>query len=82
MEYVNYERDIVEKYEVELVDWTYPTWTCSNKMSNNPTDLEVLLSALHCGECRFVNLTNEPVKARHGERMRQIEAGKLPAPNQ
>ncbi|CAL1697547.1 unnamed protein product [Somion occarium] len=64
MKYVNYERDIVQRYGIELQGWTHSEWTTPRKMSTSLPPLETLLHALRTDQCRFVKLTKAQLDAR------------------
>ncbi|CAL1708806.1 unnamed protein product [Somion occarium] len=64
MQYIKYEKDIVQRYGIELQGWTHSEWTTPRKMSTSLPPLETLLNALRSDACKFVKLTKAQLDAR------------------
>jgi hypothetical protein len=56
MEYVCYQRAIVEHYNIKLVGWTHNQFKSLGEMRNAIGPLQELCDALVDGHCKFVRL--------------------------
>lgn len=77
MQYVNYERDIVLRFGIELIGWTHPTWINPSELSTSLPPLQALLDAIKSGTCKFVRLTHGDRKVREAEYYKKVEAGEI-----
>ena len=77
MQYVNYERAIVLQLGIELCGWTHPVWANPSELSTSLPPLQMLLDAIKSGNCKFVELTREELKAREKEYQRKVQAGEI-----
>ncbi|KAF8163728.1 hypothetical protein B0H34DRAFT_650411 [Crassisporium funariophilum] len=57
MAYEKYEIDIMQKYKVKLVGWTFGTKIVSPYNIHSVGDLRTLTEALRSGSCRWVNMS-------------------------
>ncbi|KDQ59366.1 hypothetical protein JAAARDRAFT_46817 [Jaapia argillacea MUCL 33604] len=80
MQYVNYECDIIQKYEIILEGWTHEKFVNLSKLSDALEPLQNLLDALHKGTCKFIKLSTAQQEQRHEEFNARVEAGKAEAP--
>lgn len=75
MKYVDYEEQVIFKYGVELVGWTFDRFVCPSSLSTSLPGLMKLFGAINNGECKFVKLSPLEVKKRREERDKQIGNG-------
>lgn len=74
MNYENYERQIVERFGVELVGWPLHGSVCQpGKLTID--DAVILRRALGCGDCKWVKLTHEQVETRKDNNQRHHADG-------
>ncbi|KAH9929137.1 hypothetical protein B0H21DRAFT_826223 [Amylocystis lapponica] len=78
MNYVNYEKEIVLKYGVELHGWTHEKFANPSNLSTSVSPLRILLDAIEQGECRFVRLTATERAAKEKDYDRRAAAGEVP----
>lgn len=64
MNYINFECDIVARYGIDLVGWTYEKFVNPSEMSTSLPPLQKLYTALEDGSCHFVKLTPTEHKER------------------
>jgi hypothetical protein len=77
MQYINYERAIVLRLGVELQGWTHPTWANPSELSTSLPPLQALLDAIKHGNCKFVRLSREELKAREADYHKKIQTGEI-----
>ena len=77
MNYLNFERDIVVKYGIDIVGWTYETFINPSEMSTSLPPLRKLSDAIKDGTCRFVRLSQSEHRAREKEYFRKVDAGEV-----
>lgn len=80
MEYVHYHRDVVKKYDVELLNWPHHIFACPSSLGNSFPVLERILSALQNGDCKFERITPERVMELDVQYEADIAAGIKPGP--
>jgi hypothetical protein len=66
MNYVNYDKEIVERYKVKLVGWTYERFVNPSHIGT-VTDICKLRDALKSGECKWVKLNQHELQAHLDE---------------
>ena len=64
MNYINYERKIVERLGVALHGWPFKGRVCNPSKVGGTAEVEKLLSALKDEKCKWVKLTAEELTAR------------------
>lgn len=69
MNYTNYDMNVVQKYSVKLVGWTYTRFVSPHDI-HTIDDIRVLLAALRSGACHWMRLT----KAQISTHAKEIEA--------
>ncbi|KAJ6608429.1 hypothetical protein B0H10DRAFT_2067914 [Mycena sp. CBHHK59/15] len=79
MQYINYEEDLVHRYGVIIVGWTFDKLISPSDMSTSLPALQELLNALKSGKCHFVKLTPEELKERKAKFRADIAAGLVKA---
>ncbi|THG93050.1 hypothetical protein EW026_g8073 [Hermanssonia centrifuga] len=82
MQYVNYERDIVQRYHVKMVGWTHEKFVNVSDLGNSLELLETLWSALRNGKCKFIKISAAEATAMKDRTREAIEAGDAPPPKQ
>ncbi|KAH9831717.1 uncharacterized protein C8Q71DRAFT_861410 [Rhodofomes roseus] len=77
MNYVNFERDFVVKFGIDVTGWTFDKFINPSEMSTSLPPLQKLISALKDGSCRFHRLA-EPERSRREEAYnRKVLAGEV-----
>lgn len=80
MQYIQYDRDIVQVYDVKLVGWTHPKWCSPSNLGSNEGQLITLNNALGSEDCKWVEV-NDKEKANHKvEWGNRVESGDVRAP--
>ncbi|KIL54458.1 hypothetical protein M378DRAFT_54725, partial [Amanita muscaria Koide BX008] len=79
MQYARYEEDIIHRYGVELVGWTFDKIVNPSQLSSSIGPLRELHDALKGGSCKFIQLEASEVKMRIATHREKIRTGKLPA---
>jgi hypothetical protein len=79
MNYINYEEAIVQRYDIELVGWTYDKFVNPSEFSSALGPLRTLIDAINAGECKFVKLKPEERQKRLETYKAKITAGELKA---
>ncbi|KAJ7027670.1 hypothetical protein C8F04DRAFT_1266774 [Mycena alexandri] len=77
MAYVWYEEDIVHKYGVILVGWTFPELVNPSELSTSLPALQKLHDAIKDNSCRFVKLTGEERADRIAKWKDDVAAGRM-----
>ncbi|OBZ67744.1 hypothetical protein A0H81_12133 [Grifola frondosa] len=75
MNYVNYERDIVLHYGIQLVGWTADKFSNPSELSNSLGPLQKLKNALENGDCRFERLSTTELAERQKKFDEKVDAG-------
>ncbi|TFY52520.1 hypothetical protein EVJ58_g9971 [Rhodofomes roseus] len=77
MNYVNFERDFIVKFGINVTGWTFDKFINPSEMSTSLPPLQKLLSALKDGSCRFYRLP-EPERVRREEEFnRKVLSGEI-----
>ncbi|KAJ7797421.1 hypothetical protein B0H14DRAFT_57681 [Mycena olivaceomarginata] len=76
MSWVWYEEDIVHKYSIILVGWTFPELANPSTLSTSLPALQELHDALKNGACRFEKLTPEKLADRKKNWLADVNAGR------
>lgn len=80
MQYVHYDRDIVQAHGVKLIGWTHPTFCTPSNLGSNEGHLITLNNALVSGACRWVSV-NQEGRADHAEEWAErLRNGEVRAP--
>ena len=66
MNYVNYEDNIVRRFRVKIIGWTYSAFVNPADI-NTITDIRTLRDALKTGACHWVSLSTQELKDREQE---------------
>jgi len=74
MNYVNYDTQIIQRYQVKLVGYTYQEFTSPYNISV-VDDLRLLRDALQCGLCCWIRLTKGEVSKHTAEMSSRVAAG-------
>ncbi|THG93298.1 hypothetical protein EW026_g7903 [Hermanssonia centrifuga] len=82
MQYLNYERDIVQKYHIKMVGWTHEKFVNVSELGNSLEPLEKLWNALKNGTCKFVKISSTEVATRQERTRQAVVAGEVAAPKQ
>ncbi|KAJ7482798.1 hypothetical protein B0H11DRAFT_2193174 [Mycena galericulata] len=77
MQYVWYEEDIVLKYGIILVGWTFPEIVNPSELSTSLPGLQELYDAIKNDTCKFEKLSSEAKKARRAKWAADVEAGRM-----
>lgn len=77
MQYVNYEEDVVHKYDIELVGWTPDKWCNPSDLTSSLATLRPLLNAIKDGSCKFVTIPPADLKVRRAKYDADIAAGRI-----
>ncbi|KAJ7726207.1 hypothetical protein B0H16DRAFT_1735740 [Mycena metata] len=77
MAYVWYEEDIVHKYGVILVGWTYDEPVNPSELSTSLPGLQKLYDAIKNDSCKFVKLTGEERVQRIADWKADVAAGRI-----
>lgn len=56
MNYSNYDMQVIQKFQVKLVGWTYNKFLSPFEI-NTIDDVRTLVQALRCGRCHWVRMT-------------------------
>lgn len=59
MHYKNYEEAIVQRYDIELIGWTYNKFINPSELSTAIEPPHKLLDVINNGNCKFVKLMKE-----------------------
>jgi hypothetical protein len=76
MSWVWYEEDIVQKYSIILVGWTFPELANPSTLSTSLPALQELHDALKNGDCHFKKLTPEELADRKKNWLADVNAGR------
>ncbi|KAJ6612564.1 hypothetical protein B0H10DRAFT_1952250 [Mycena sp. CBHHK59/15] len=76
MQYVHYREDIVLIQGIELIGWTADKFMSPSGLSSLLTVLTTLRDVLKNGDCKWVKLEPEDLKARKAEWRADVAAGK------
>ena len=77
MAYKDYEGKIVVGYGVVLEGWTHSVFAAPSSLPKSMGPLQVLLNALHSGECYFRRLTGAELAARQADYSQKLKEGKI-----
>ncbi|KAJ7164604.1 hypothetical protein C8R43DRAFT_946420 [Mycena crocata] len=77
MQYVWYEEDVVQRYSIKLVGWTYPELVNPSELSTSLPGLQALHDALKNDTCKFVKLNKEQLAARKESWLADVAAGRI-----
>jgi hypothetical protein len=66
MNYVNYDDNVVRRYRVKIVGWTYSVFVNPADI-NTITDIRTLRDALKTGSCHWVSLSTQEMKDHEQE---------------
>ena len=77
MQYVNYEKGIVQQYGVELIGWTHDKFTNPSKLSTAVEPLCKLLNAIKGGDCKLIKLTVKEHKKRLETYRAKVHSGEV-----
>ncbi len=80
MQYINYERDIVQKYHVKMIGWTHEKWVNVSDLGNSLEPLETLWNALQEGKCKFVQISTTEANTKAESVRNSISAGQAAPP--
>lgn len=80
MEYKNYHRDIVVRYQIELVGWPHSKFQSPGSLGTSLPLFVSILDALESGECRFVELTPEALETLDVKYRADVAAGIIAGP--
>lgn len=80
MEYKNYHRDIVLRYQIELVGWPHPKLQSPGSLGTSLPLFLTILEALENGDCRFEVLTPEGLDALDIKYKADVAAGIVAGP--
>ncbi len=80
MQYLNYKRDIVQKYHVKMIGWTHEKWANVSELGNSLEPLETLWNALQEGKCKFVQILATEANARAASVWNAIATGQAAPP--
>lgn len=72
MNYINYDTQIMQRYQVKLVGYTYHEFTSPYNIAT-VDDLRLLRDALRCGSCCWIRLTKGEV-SKHAKEIANREA--------
>ncbi|KAJ7765463.1 hypothetical protein DFH07DRAFT_955705 [Mycena maculata] len=75
MQYVWYEEDIVHRYSIVLLGWTFPQLVNLSELSTSLPALQELYDALKEGRCFFKKLTMEELATRKEDWLKDVKAG-------
>ena len=64
MNYTNYERAVVERHGVALINWPLPGKVQNPGKVGGRNQVETLLNALKSGKCKWVSLSEEELRKR------------------
>ncbi|KAJ7743273.1 hypothetical protein DFH07DRAFT_750021 [Mycena maculata] len=81
MQYVWYEQDIIQKYSIILVGWTFPELVNPSKLSTSLPALQELHDALKGGKCDFKRLSRDELEKRRATWEANVAAGRVEAKN-
>ncbi|KAJ7783596.1 hypothetical protein DFH07DRAFT_685027, partial [Mycena maculata] len=81
MQYVWYEEDIVHKYLIVLLGWTFPELVNPSELSTSLPTLQELHNALKEGTCYFKKLTAQELEAHKADWLKNIKAGVIERKN-
>jgi len=74
MNYVNYDRKVINRYQMKLVGWTYHEFKSPFDI-HTVDDVCTLLEALQCGRCHWVRMTKGDMGHHRDEVDKRIAAG-------
>lgn len=77
MQYTRYEEDIVLRYGVELVGWTYENFVNPSELSTSLGPLTTLFNALKSGECKFIKLSLTELREREAKHRAKETSGEV-----
>src|ERR1700690_215954 len=80
MHYVQYHKEVVQRYGIKLVGWTHPSFINPSEMSTSLPPLQALLDAIESGSCEFVRLTPDQKKEENGKYREKIRPGEIIVP--
>ena len=72
MNYPNYDMNVVQKYGVKLVGWTFTRFASPYDI-HTVDDVRTLLTALRCGACHWMRLTKAEI-SKHAKEIEDREA--------
>jgi hypothetical protein len=76
MNYVNYDSQVIQKYQCKIVGWTFNTLISPFDM-NTVDDLRTLRDALRCGACFWVRMTKGEVSKHAADLVLREAAGEV-----
>jgi hypothetical protein len=76
MNYVNYDTQVVQKYQCKIVGWTFNKFVSPFDI-NTVDELRTLRDALRCGACFWVRMTRAEVGKHAAEMVLREKAGEV-----
>ena len=76
MNYVNYDTQVVQKYQCKIVGWTFNKFISPFDI-HTVDDLRTLRDALRCGSCFWVRMTKSEVSKHAAEMVLREKAGEV-----
>src|SRR6266511_1699440 len=76
MNYKNYDMQVIQKYGIKLVGWTYRTMACPSEIITID-DIRSLRDALRCGACHWIRLTKSELMKHAKEINARAAAGEV-----
>jgi len=77
MHWTHFEEDVVLRYGIDLVGYTYEKLQNPSEMSTSLAPLRALLTALETGACKFVKLSSEERKRREDALSMKLISGEI-----
>ncbi|PPQ90583.1 hypothetical protein CVT25_015107, partial [Psilocybe cyanescens] len=75
--YTNFEEEIVLRYGVDLIGYTYKKLVRPYELSSSLPPLQALLDALENGTCKFVKLSSQERKERQSTYSAKLTSGEI-----
>lgn len=76
MNYVNYDNQVVQKYQCKIIGWTFNKFISPFDI-NTVDDLRTLRDALRCGACFWVRMTKAEVSKHAADLVLRETAGEV-----
>lgn len=80
MQWVNYDRDIVQKFSIKLVGWTHSKFASPSTLGSNLGKLIELRDAIDSGNCQFVRITEQEKKKHKVDWAKKVADGEVTIP--